>query len=195
MDHPSYRLAYKDADFMSQEDLRPLRLEMELLKPEMILDELGIKSTIVIFGGTQVAPREEGEQMLADAEEAIKASPDDHQAQRQLIRAKRVLAKSRYYEECREFAKLVTNYNKQFRDGEFIVKTGGGPGIMEAGNRGAYERKIDGTQHPPALRTNPKLVHHSRNVLPVQLLRHSQNALFATRQSVDLFPRWFWNAG
>ena len=56
MTHPSYRLAYKDPDFMGLEDLRPLRLEMELLKPEMMLDELGIKSTIVIFGGTQISP-------------------------------------------------------------------------------------------------------------------------------------------
>ena len=139
MDHPSYRLAYRDPDFMSLEELRPLRLEMELLKPEMILDDLGIKSTIVIFGGTQVAPRDEGQRMVDEAEAALKNDPSDEQAQRQLERAQRVLYKSRYYEECRDFARLVTEYNKQFRDGEFIVKTGGGPGIMEAGNRGAYE--------------------------------------------------------
>lgn len=139
MEHPSYRLAYRDPDFIGSEELRPLRLEMELLKPEMILDEKGIKSTVVIFGGTQVAPRDQAEEMMEEAKAAIEADPDSPENQRLMIRAQRVLNKSRYYEECREFAKIVTNYNKQFRDGEFIVKTGGGPGIMEAGNRGAFE--------------------------------------------------------
>ncbi len=139
IDHPSYRLAYMDHDFIRGEDLRPLRLELELMKPEMFLDAMGIKSTIVVFGGTQVAPRDEASQQLAEAEAALTADPENPQARRRVVRSQRVLNKSRYYEECREFSKLVTNYNKQFRDGEFIVKTGGGPGIMEAANRGAYE--------------------------------------------------------
>ena len=77
--------------------------------------------------------------MMAEAKAALEKSPDDPNAKRMMIRAERVLYKSKYYEECREFAKLVTNHNKQFHDGEFIIKTGGGPGIMEAANRGAFE--------------------------------------------------------
>ena len=65
MADPSYRLAYRDPDFIGSEDLRPLRLEMELLKPEMLMDQHGIESTIVVFGGTQVAPKEEGERLMA----------------------------------------------------------------------------------------------------------------------------------
>ena len=141
MADPSYRLAYKDPDFMGLEDLRPLRLEMELMKPEMILDELGIKSTIVCFGGTQISPKEEGERLMAEAKEAVAKDPESPESKRLMVRAERVLYKSRFYEECREFAKIVTEHNMTHHpDGdECIVNTGGGPGIMEAGNRGAFE--------------------------------------------------------
>ena len=141
MADPSYRLAYRDPDFIGSEDLRPLRLEMELLKPEMLMDQHGIESTIVVFGGTQVAPKEEGERLMAEAKEAIAKDPDSPEAKRLMIRAERVLYKSRYYEECREFGRIVTEYNiANGIDGqENMIKTGGGPGIMEAGNRGAFE--------------------------------------------------------
>ena len=81
MADPSYRLAYRDPDFIGSDDLRPLRLEMELLKPEMLMDQCGIKSTIVVFGGTQVAPREEGERLMAEAKEAIAKDPDSPRSQ------------------------------------------------------------------------------------------------------------------
>ncbi len=139
INHPSYKLAYLDQDFIQSAELRPLRLELELMKPEILLDEAGIRSTVVVFGGTQVAPKEEAEKMVEDAKTEVAKDPDDPKAQRLLVRAERIFHKSRYYEECRQFAHIVTTYNKQFRDGEFIVKTGGGPGIMEAANRGAYE--------------------------------------------------------
>lgn len=139
MSHPSYKIAYEDDDFIHSEDMRPVRLHLELLKPEQMMDDAGIKSSVVVFGGTQVASREQAEAIVRGAEQMVKEHPDDEDAKRELVRANNVLKKSRYYEECREFANIVTTYNKQHRDGEFFIKTGGGPGIMEAGNRGAYE--------------------------------------------------------
>ena len=139
MNNPSYEVAYKDLEFIASDDLRPTRLQLELLKPEKMMEAAGIKSSVVVFGGTQVQSKEQADARVAEAKAKLAANADDAEAQRELVRANNVLKKSRYYEECREFARLVTEYNKQHRDGEFFIKTGGGPGIMEAGNRGAYE--------------------------------------------------------
>ncbi len=139
MSHPSYKIAYDDIDFIHSEDLRPVRLHLELLKPEKMMEEAGIHSSVVVFGGTQVASKEQGEALVAAAEATLAKDVHSADAQRELVRANNVLKKSRYYEDCRKFASLVTEFNKQHRDGEFFIKTGGGPGIMEAGNRGAYE--------------------------------------------------------
>ncbi|MDH4288524.1 MAG: TIGR00730 family Rossman fold protein [Aquincola sp.] len=126
----SYRLAFTDEDFLLREDLRPVRMQLELLKPETILREEGVAATIVIFGSARLVPRDVAEARLASAEAG-------HDA-RALAEARMTLTMSRYYEEAREFASLVTQASNSL-DERIVVCTGGGPGIMEAGNRGASE--------------------------------------------------------
>jgi uncharacterized protein (TIGR00730 family) len=135
---PSYRLAEYDVDFLKRKENRPLRMQLELLKTETLLREHQIDSTVVVFGGTQIVPREQAEAVLREAQLNAQKAPHDPALARAVKRAERILAKSRFYDEAREFSKLVCATHK---DGQrkLVIMTGGGPGIMEAANRGAFE--------------------------------------------------------
>ena len=139
LESPSYRLAEADIDFLRREALRPLRMELELLKPEMMLDEQGVDSTIVVFGGTQIVDPEAARDRVAAARTALEASPGDRALKRRLARAERIAAKSRFYDDAREFGRLVSTACQREGKCEYLIVTGGGPGIMEAANRGAFE--------------------------------------------------------
>lgn len=112
---PAYRLAFADNDFLCREELRPVRLQLELLKPQMVMDERGIDSTVVLFGGARI--------------------PEP--AQKDKARTKTLAELSKYYDEARNLARMMTERSLESYGREWVVTTGGGPGVMEAGNRGA----------------------------------------------------------
>lgn len=136
---PSYRLAHEDTELLASDDLRPLRLQLEMLKPEHQLRRHKVQSTVVVFGSARLVPQAWARAQLAALEQRRLAQPTDETLPSQIARARKQLDYARYYEEARRFAEIVSRHFQQEQRRDFVVVTGGGPGIMEAANRGAFD--------------------------------------------------------
>lgn len=131
--------AYEDADFLKQDVCRPVRLQLELLKPEEQMSKHNVHSTIVLFGSARLLAPEQAAARLAEAEQALSATPEAPELQRRVAQARLMQEQSRYYTVARELAAMVSGRCQIEGCCEYVIMTGGGGGIMEAGNRGAQD--------------------------------------------------------
>ena len=133
---PTYQLAHEDQAALSSSAMRGVRMLLEITKPDSHLEAAGIESTIIVFGGARVVERATAEQRIAAASAALQADPDSQLLRSRLRRSQALLELAPFYDAAREFAYLVT---REQADDAPVIVTGGGPGIMEAANRGAFD--------------------------------------------------------
>ena len=155
----NYQLAHEDRELLNSDEMRGVRMLLEINKPEKILEEQNILSTIIVFGGASLTDKSSIDHRLALAKNSLTKDPSSSNLQREVTRLKNLQSISHYYDSAREFAKIVSRQNQKEHCNSHVIVTGGGPGIMEAANRGAFDAdcksiglniSLPNEQHPNA---------------------------------------------
>ena len=155
----NYQLAHEDRELLNSDEMRGVRMLLEINKPEKILEEQNILSTIIVFGGASLTDKSSINNRLEIAKNSLTKDPSSSNLQREITRLKNLQSISHYYDSAREFAKIVSRQNQKEHCNSHVIVTGGGPGIMEAANRGAFDAdcksiglniSLPNEQHPNA---------------------------------------------
>ncbi len=139
MQSSSYKIAQEDIEFIESYEARSFRLGLDYLKAELVMKKYGIDHTVVVFGSARICPRDVLEKNISKIKDELKNHPDSKELKEKLLSEQKLLKQSRYYDDAREFGRLVGIHGKNLDDSPVTLATGGGPGIMEAANRGAYD--------------------------------------------------------
>ena len=135
----NYQLAHEDRELLNSDEMRGVRMLLEINKPEKILEEQNILSTIIVFGGASLSDKSSIDHRIELVKNSLTKDPSSSNLDRELTRLKNLQSISHYYDSAREFAKIVSRQNQKEHCNSHVIVTGGGPGIMEAANRGAFD--------------------------------------------------------